>query len=683
MARISAGMDFGQAVVQPARTQPVDVGPGVAAVANSLERVGAQQQADGQQLQRVQDAEARQAAHEAKVARDAAERGAAQAKMIAMRDGVSDELERIGQEVQDGRLPKTDAVKAWQDRTAKILADNIEGVPEVHRATVQADLQALTGRLTSKVGDIVRKRDQTDTLAAITQVQEYTQRLAVTEPDKARQIWLDTVDQLGPFAGLQPDQIAKSKQGWIEGTSYTRAFTAVNAAKTDNKALAVVERGINENPDLDPQRKAGLLAQVDNYRVTNETRAINAARNAEIAAAAAQRRSSAAMDRIGMLMARGVTPDPTYAAALLKDLTPADAAAYRAMAAEAPARVAIAAMPFDRQDRELDVLRAQYVKAATPELEKAIRLRETIAQEQRKAYADEPLRAGNEYGVIALKPLNTSSMDGIAAGLAERASQAQEVATITKRPVSPLLSEEAAKLGGILQALPVSQRAERLSQIAAVLPAGQAQALAQQMYAGQTENGKAMGLALALGTARTTYGRTTAELALKGAEAIKGKTIKEERAAVDGWRGQINTQLSEVFPNPQQAEMYGEAARLILAGLVAEGASGSSSDAKQAVRLAIGGSLVDHNGARIPVPAGLDAQDVRRRTESLTPADLAPQLPDGRVYVNRVPMDAAAFLAGLPDAKLQYAGRGRYHVITGGTLAANAQGAPVVIEVAK
>ena len=68
----------------------------------------------------------------------------------------------------------------------------------------------------------------------------------------------------------------------IEGTSYTRAFTAVNAAKTDNKALAVVERGINENPDLDPQRKATLLAQVDGYRASNEARALRQAQHAEI-----------------------------------------------------------------------------------------------------------------------------------------------------------------------------------------------------------------------------------------------------------------------------------------------------------------------------------------------------------------------------------------------------------------
>lgn len=685
MARIAAGMEFGQAVVQPARTQVVDPGPGVAAVASAVDRVASQQVAEGQQQMRQQDAEARQAAREAQAAREMAERGQAQARMIAMRDTLNDEVERIGQEVQEGRLQKTDAQKAWQERTAKLLADNIEGVPEVHRAAVTADVQAQTGRLTSKVGDIVRRRDQTDTLAAITQVQEYTQRLAVAEPDKARQIWLDTVEQLGPFAGLQPDQISKAKQGWIEGTSYTRAFTAVNAAKTDNKALAAVEKGINDNPDLDPQRKATLLAQVEGYRSANEARALRQAQHAEIVAQRAQRQSDEAFNVLSGWALQGKAADPNAASALIAKLTPTAAAAYRSMAAEIPARTAVAMLPLDTQAQQLDTLKARAVTGTSQELEAEIKRREQVLSQARKDYTDDPLRAANERGVITspLKPLNTSSIDGIAAGLADRAGQAQEVATITKRPVSPLLSEEATKLGNILQALPVNQRAERLSQIAAVLPAGQAQALAQQMYSGQTEGGKALGLALALGTQRTTYGRTSAELALKGAEALKAKTIKEERTPVDGWRGQINTQLTNAFPNPQQAEMYGEAARLILAGLVAEGANGTESDAKKAVRLAIGGSLVEHNGARIPVPAGLGAEDVRQRTETMKPADLAPQLPDGRVYINRMPMDAAAFLAGLPSAQLQYAGRGRYHVVTGGTLAANAQGAPIVIEVGK
>lgn len=678
-------MDFGREVVQHSRAPAVDTSQGVAAVAGALDRVAGQQVADGQQLQREQDAEAKRAAREAQVIRERADAATAQARAVAMRDGLADELDRIGQEVQEGRLPKTEAAKAWQERTAKILADGIEAVPEVHRGTITADIQAQAGRLTSKVGDIVRRRDQHDTLSAINQVQEYTQRLAITEPDKARQILADTLDQLGPFAGLQPDQITKAKQGWSEGVAYTRAFTAVNAAKSDNKALAVVEKGINENADLDPQRKATLLAQIDGFRSSNEARALRQAQHAEIVAARVQRQSDEAFNVLSGWALQGKAADPSASAALISKLTPTAAAAYRAMAAEIPARTAVAMLPLDTQAQQLDQLKARAVAGTSVELEREIKRREEVLTQARKDYADDPLRAANERGVITspLRPLNTSSMDAIAAGLAERAAQAQEVATVTRRPVSPLLSEEAGKLGALLQVLPVSQRAERLSQIAAVLPAGQAQALAQQMYAGQTEGGKALGLALALGTARTTAGRTTAELALKGAEALHGKTIKEERTPVDGWRGQINAQLAGAFPNPRQAEMYGEAARLILAGLVAEGASGSEKDARQAVRLAIGGTLAEHNGARIPVPAGLDIADVRQRTRTLQPADLAPQLPDGRVYINRTPMDAAAFLAGLPDAKLQYAGRGRYHVIAGGSLAANAEGAPVVIEVAK
>ena len=73
----------------------------------------------------------------------------------------------------------------------------------------------------------------------------------------------------------------------------------------------------------------------------------------------------------------------------------------------------------------------------------------------------------------------------------------------------------------------------------------------------------------------------------------------------------------------------------------------------------------------------------RAQAQIGTASGVVSQLPDGRVYVNRMAMDPAAFLAGLPDARLQYAGRGRYHVVTGGTLAANAQGAPIVIEVGK
>jgi hypothetical protein len=680
MARISAGLDFGQAVVQPARTQPVDVSPGVAAVANSLERVGAEQQADGQQLQRQQDAEARQAAREAQLAREHADRGAAIAKGAAMRDTVADELDRIGQEVQDGRLPKTEAAKAWQDRTAKILADNIEGVPETHRAAVQADMQALTGRLTSKVGDIVRKRDQGDTLAAITQVQEYTQRLAVTEPDKARQLWLDTVEQLGPFAGLQPDQIAKSKQGWIEGTAYTRAFTAVNAAKTDNKALAAVELGINKNADLDPQRKATLLAQVDGYRASNEARALRQAQHAEIVAQRVERQSTEAYNILSGWALQGKQADPAAAAGLISRLTPTAATAYRAMAAEIPARTAVAMQPLDVQAQQLDTLKARAVTGTSVDLEREIKRREEVLTQARKDYADDPLRAANERGVITspLKPLNMTSLETIIPSLVERVQQSRETSIVTKKPESPFFREEASKLGDILNALPVKQRSEWIARASAVMPADQAQALAQQI----DKTDKGLALELAAGMSRTTEARFVAQIIGNGRQKLADLKV-EPGGKGDQARQRMRAEILEYIGDGltgKTRENVVEAALLIHYG--SDSTSGTI-EADRAVRLAMGGEFVKHNGGNLPVPMGLGLDGLRDKLRAMPFAAVNAQAPDGFVYsTDGRPRGVPEFLATLPEQSLMPAGQlGTYYVRSGSGVAMNSQGKKIVIRV--
>lgn len=679
MARIAAGLDFGQGVVQQARTQPVDVSAGVGAVANSLERVGAQQAAEGQQLQAQQDAAARQAAREAQQAREHADRGAAQARMIAMRDSVSDELERIGQEVQDGRLPKTDAQKAWQDRTAKILADNLDGVPEAYRATVQTDLQGLTGRLTSKVGDIVRKRDQQDTRASVLQVMEHTQRLAVTDPLKARQILDDTLGNLGPAAGMAPDEIAKVRQGWVEGTAYTRAFTAVNAAKADNKALSAVEAGINANADLDPQKKAQLLATVENYRGANEARALRAAQHAEIAAQRAQRQSDEAFNVLSGWALQGKQADPNAAAAMIARLTPTAAAAYRSMAAEIPARTAVAMQPLDVQAQQLDTLKARAVTGTSVELEREIKRREEVLSQARKDYTDDPLRAANERGVITspLRPLNTSSMDTIAAGLIERAGQAQEVATITRRPVSPLLASEAQQFGTMLGNLPPAERGRRIAQLADALPAPMMLALAQQVGGEDKGARRSLALEMQFGADKTVSGRYRSELVARGAQVIKDKGIKEDTAAEFGLRAQIAKEVGDALP-PRWREDAIEAARLMYLGQQADGGSPS---VRGAVRLAAGGEIIEHNGRRIPIPAGMDEGQFRDRLKTYPVESIAKQAGAAVTLPGGKSMPVADFLAGLPDAVLEPVAPGRFGVRAGGGIVMGATGHPIIVEV--
>lgn len=355
----------------------------------------------------------------------------------------------------------------------------------------------------------------------------------------------------------------------------------------------------------------------------------------------------------------------------------------RRMTEQIGARSAVAMLPIPQQQAQLDALNAQRTKGTNQALDAEVKAREGVLAGARKDFAADPLRAAAERGlIVAVAPLDMGSIDAMMQGLPARVQQASTASMQTGEPVAPLTPDEVPKLAKHLFSLPASQRAERLAQITAGLPPTQGQALAKQLAGGQDDQSRALGYAMAYGNSRTTQGRTVAEIMLKGAEALKAKTIKEETTAVDGWRGQIAEQVSPLFPNPQQAATVAESARFILAGLVAEGASGNGADAKQAVRLAIGGTASEINGARVVIPAGLEEKDVRARMRTMTPADIKAQSTDGRVYVSGASMTAEQFLAGLPDAQLRYAGRGRYHVIAGGTLAANSMGNPITIEVA-
>jgi hypothetical protein len=105
----------------------------------------------------------------------------------------------------------------------------------------------------------------------------------------------------------------------------------------------------------------------------------------------------------------------------------------------------------------------------------------------------------------------------------ERAGQAQEVATITRRPVSPLLASEAQQLGGMLAALPVAEQGRRIAQMADVLPAPMMLALANQIGGDDKGARRALALQMQFGAAKTTAGRYRSELVARGAQVIRDK----------------------------------------------------------------------------------------------------------------------------------------------------------------
>lgn len=668
MPRINAGDGFGRMAPRAGIAAP-EFAPGP----QMLGKLGERMVQEGMQAEAQAQLEVRRQQDELRQQRDAADRARASSVLANTRDKIADTVGQIDQEVQEGRLPKADALKAYHTRTAELLTASLGDVPETHRGIVQQDLQGYAGRFDSKVMESVRRRDQADTRADLDSTLEALQRSAVGNYAQARTQALAALDTLGPAAGLRPDQVGKAKQAWIESAAYTRAFSAVQSARQDNRALSAVEQSISGNAELDPQRRAQLLAQIEGYRANNEARALRQAQAAEIAAARQDREASRAWDVLSGWALAGKAADPEANAQLIAKLDPARLAAYKALAAEIPARTAAAMLPLDQQQAQLDSLIAQRVTRGTsPELEKEIERREKVLNESRKDYEADPLRAGAQRGIIdRIAPIDTSSLDSVVQSLAGRVEQAQTVATRTRRPVSPLLPEEAARVGDMLAAMAPAAQGRAIAQLAQVLPSGQLSAMAKQLDG----KDRALALQMAAGASRTTEGRTVAELIGRGRQAIKDKAVKEDTASESGLRAALAAEIGDALTGKNRDDVI-DAARLIYIGKRAEG---TSVDAETAIGMAIAGKLVEHQGRRVPVPAGVDLPQALRRVPE---ASISAQTRDGTVYLSGGrPMGVPEFLAALPSAQLEAVAPGRYVVRSGGALVVNDQRRPIVVGV--
>jgi hypothetical protein len=133
------------------------------------------------------------------------------------------------------------------------------------------------------------------------------------------------------------------------------------------------------------------------------------------------------------------------------------------------------------------------------------------------------------------------------------------------------------------------------------------------------------------GVARTTEGRLTSELILRGDQALRDKAVKTDAAQATGWRAEIAAEIGDAYTNQEQRDAVIEAAFLIRAGLEAEGGGNN----RQAVSLATGG-IVERNGRKVPLPYGITANDFDKKLRALTLANVAgatslPAKPAGQI----------------------------------------------------
>ncbi len=667
MAKIPSGEGFGNVVARPTRYNETQIPAGAygGQIANTLEQVGAD-------LVTQERREAARQAHEARVARDAADR----AKAAVGLQNIENDLDVIGDEVsagvKDGSIDKTQAPDEFKRRAQERVTIGLPGIPQQHAQLAQASINGRINRLGRGVTRAVTERDQSDVRAGIDQQLEFAQRRYIADPAGADAIVDGTLEALGPASGLDAAQLNTLRQRWRENTRLNKAQTLMTAARRDNKALGDVEKllGSDEMADIDPGRKATLLGQIEGFKVSNIQRAEAEARRREADQERHLRRAEAEFNAAQSILTQGKQLSPEYVEQVTRATagTPF-AAALKETLRQAPERTLFGVQPLAVQRQALDAARAQLNAGGTsPELEKKVRGLEQVYEAAVKDYNEEPLRAAQERGVIqAIEPINTQSVAGLVQTIGRRVDQATLTQQQTGAPVSPLMRDEAEQVGRLINVLPVDQRSSAIAQLAQVLGPQQAAALGRQM----APKDKALGIALGLSGAKTTAGRYTSELVLRGAQAMKDRSVKPDNTAVTGIRARVAEEIGDAYANQELRETMIEAAMLAEYGLQSEG----QGDLRRAVNLVTGG-IVERGGKKVPLPYGMNAETFDKRLRALTPTDLR----TAQVVVGGKPISTYDFVQQLGNAPLIHAGQGRYAVQAGGGLVQRPDGKPLILE---
>lgn len=657
--------NFGQSVAQPQRAarSVADTGlsDAIGQVAQTVQGIALDQIA----AQTRRDQEAREVE---------AQTNAGRVRVKTINDA-ADLSDQINRGILDGTIPKEKAAEEWSVRFKELTNGRLDGMDPRYAGPLQVAFEDLQARGLNGVRDTLTKRDQQDTQANLLTLGEEYQRMAVKDRPRAVLEYTAQVDAMGPRAGWTPEQIAIKKQQFREGTAYTLATGLVGSARDLNGVRKAREALASDSfADLDPQRRAQIEATLDGRETTYLQRQEIAAQRAQRQAEARLSRAEAAFKAGQSLIDSGIplAPEEYDRLAAATSGTPF-AGALQQLQARAREVGGFAAQPIKVQQAALDQVNAQIAQQGASEaLVKRRDSLQRVLEGSKNDIKEDPLRAGLKRGVITELPaIDTRSVEGFSRSVVARLQQARVVQAWSGQPVSPLTSEEAQQIGQTLAALPVQQRASALATIGTQLGPQASAGLAAQM----DKQDKALALALQYGTSKTTQGRYTSELILKGQAAIKDKVVKVDSAAESGWRGKIAQQVEGAYANERQASDVREAAYLITAGMAAEG----SVDPARAVRLAAGGDIVEHNGRKIPLPAGVTQGDLEDRLRSLKPQDFTAQTPGGVVRVGGQETTVDAFVQSLPDAQLISVGRGRYAVQAGGRVVTNAQGRPITV----
>ncbi|WP_342051999.1 MULTISPECIES: hypothetical protein [unclassified Cupriavidus] len=665
LVKINLG-NFGNAVARPSPS--INVPDTGGAIAQGAARLGAAVQDLGVQMQ----------------ANTEAQRRADAALSLAQFDNdARDAHDEITRQVDSGQIKASDAISALRTRVGELQSQRFDGMDADTRKVIEPNLVRTTGSLERNLQGVVVKRQQSEIGASIEGLGEQFQRNAQRDLPGAIANYHGAVDALGPQAGWTPEQIAQKKQAFTESATYNFAnATLEGAAQTGNIELVRAARAKIEGADgepIDPAKRTALITKAYGFENGIEAAGVRAQEKAKREAEAREEKAKDAVNAATDIVLRGKYLDMDTINGL------ADTTAGTPYAAQAQQLVQnqgesarFATMPSVQRKALLEQENAAAVtqgQGTSPARQKQLDHLARIDANIDSAVKDNAWQAAQESGVITRAPtVNIGNVQDAQQIIVNRMQQIGQVEQWTGKKESPLQPDEARTVGKVIQSLPPDQAATALGAFgSAIKDADRVAALAKQMG---TEN-SAITNAMAYANAQTSTGRYTAELVLRGQAALKDGTAKVDSAKETGWKAELAKRINGLSLNQDTTRAWKDSAYLILAGLVAEG---KSPDIDQAVNLATGGVREQRDGTKIPRPYGMSDDTFTQRMAGITPADLAQQAPDGRVFSGKTEIPIDQFIQQLPNASLVHAGQGRYNIRAGQGSITNSAGQRITID---
>lgn len=609
------------------------------------------------------------------------QRAQAATTVATLSNDLYDVHDEIGRGVSDGSIPAADAVPEFQKRVGVITGERTKDLTNDQRQVIDEHLIRASGGLTRSLTGIALKRTQDETGANLTMMGEQLQRSAMRDLPGAIDRWDKTVEAMGGAAGWNPETISKAKQSFKEGATYNFANAALEgAAQTGNIDVVRTARAKIEGPegeDIDPAKRTALITKA--YGFENGILAANQ-RAADKVGREQLARENAAVDVYNKafdLSAAGRYMSQEFISELA-DKTAGTAMAKNAQAlVQSQAQVAgFASKSLPQQQAELERMNAAGSDPSIgvdPMEQSVTNQYARIHDASVKAYAENPWQAAQERGVIRDAPIiEANTFQDAQKVLAQRMQQIGQIEVAAGRKVSPLQPQEAEIIGRLVRSMPPDQQSSALASFGKMIGDGDRLAdLARQI----DQKDPVLGTAMVVADLQTTQGRYVSELVIKGARAIKDKSITIDQTKESGWRGAIATEVGDAFPNQEVRQRVIDAAYYVQAGFAAEG---SGTDTSRALRL-VAGRIVEHNGSKIPLPRGMEQSDFERRLSNIKPDDIAKQAPGGQVYVGKTAVPLDQFVKSLPGAALVNAGSGLYNIRAGMGLVVNSQGKRITI----